>query len=170
VKKADNLQDTIKLDELDFKILEALLDDGRVKFKDLARALNTDERMVSSRLDRLIENNVIRKFTIDVDWSIFGFNVEAYVGTRTGIGENLRKDLFDFFKSHPRIVSVFSTVGAYEYILHALGRDLQDFRSEVCNPLEPLTAGLSTSIISEQVKPTNYKPLLRLIAENSKAK
>ncbi|MEM2339646.1 MAG: hypothetical protein QXW83_05550, partial [Nitrososphaerales archaeon] len=62
----------------------------------------------------------------------------------------------------PRIVHVNSTVGAYEYVLKAMCIDLQDFRERVATPLEPLTAGLSTSVVSGSIKSLNYKPLLRI--------
>jgi DNA-binding Lrp family transcriptional regulator len=154
-----------KLDELDFKILEALLDNGRIKFKTLAKNLDTDERMISRRVDRLIEEGIIRKFSIDIDWPKLGFNLEAYVCTKTGIGEDLRKNLYEFFENHPRIVSVDSTIGAYEYIAHTISTDIQDFRTKIGMPLETLTAGLATSITSEHIKPTDYKPLLRIIRQ-----
>jgi Lrp/AsnC family leucine-responsive transcriptional regulator len=157
--------DKNRLNPLDFKILEVLLDAGRIKFKDLAKAVDIDERMISRRVDRLVKDGVIRKFTLEIDWSRLGFGMQAYVCTRTAVGEDLRKRLFEFFHSHPRIISVDSTVGAYEYILYTICRDLQDFRSRVGTPLEPLTAGLSTSIISDQIKPLDYKPLLKIAAE-----
>jgi len=157
--------DKLKLDPLDLKILEALLDEGRIKFKDLAKALNLDERMISRRVDRLVKGGIIRKFTLEIDWSRLGFGMQAYVCTRTAVGEGLRKRLFEFFNSHPRIARVDSTVGAYEYILYTICRDLQDFRSRIGTPLEPLTAGLSTSIISHHIKPLDYKPLLKVVAE-----
>jgi Lrp/AsnC family leucine-responsive transcriptional regulator len=157
--------DKIKLDTLDFKILEALLDEGRIKFKDLAKTVNIDERMISRRVDRLVKGGVIRKFTCEIDWSRLGFGMQAYVCTRTGVGEDLIKRLFEFFDSHPRIVRVDSTVGAYEYVFYTICRDLQDFRSRIGTPLEPLTAGLSTSIISHHIKPLDYKPLLKVATE-----
>jgi Lrp/AsnC family leucine-responsive transcriptional regulator len=162
LKKSSN---EFKLDSLDIKILETLLDEGRIKFKDLAKVLRIDERMVSRRVDRLVKGGIIRKFTLEIDWSKLGFGMQAYVCTRTAVGEVLRKQLFEFFNSHPRIVRADSTVGAYEYILYSIFRDLQDFRSRIGTPLEPLTAGISTSIISHPIKQLDYKPLLKVAAE-----
>ncbi|MEM1525091.1 MAG: Lrp/AsnC family transcriptional regulator [Nitrososphaerales archaeon] len=150
------------LDDLDFKILEALIDDGRIKFKHLAKALHTDERKISRRINKLVKMGIIKKFTIEIDWKKLGLNMVAYVCTRTTVDEVVRKKLFDFFNEEPRIVHVNSTVGAYEYVLKAMCIDLQDFRERVATPLEPLTAGLSTSVVSGSIKSLNYKPLLRI--------
>ena len=155
----------IKMDEIDLRILEALVDDGRITFKELAKKFGIDERMVSRRVERLVKEGVISRFTVDIDWSKLGFEMQAYVSTRTAVGEDLRTRLFEFFDTDPRIVRVDSTVGAYEYVLYAICRNLQDFRSKIGTPLEPLTAGLSTSIVSHHIKPLDYKPLLRKVAQ-----
>jgi len=149
------------LDALDYKILEALIDDGRITYKDLANKTDTDERLVSRRMEKMEERGIV-KFTADIDWNKLGFDTIAYIGTRTGIGEALRQKLFDTFKNEPRIVRVDSTVGTNEYVVHAIAMDLQDFRSNISAPLEPVTSGISTSIITERVKKADYKALLRL--------
>ncbi len=155
-----------KFDDLDFKILELLLDDSSSTLISLANSLNVDKRSISRRISRLKEEGVIRKFTIDIDWTKLGMTMDAYVGTRTSVGEELRSKMFEFFNKHPRIVSVASTIGAHEYVFRVICRDTHDFRTRIGTPLEPLTAGLSSSVVSEYVKPPDYKPLLRLIAES----
>ena len=154
------------LDRLDYKILEALLDDGRITYKDLAKKTDTDERLISRRVEKMVEKGIV-KFTADIDWSKLGFHTAAYIGTRTGIGEALRQRLFDVFKNEPRIVKVDSTVGANEYVVRVIATDIQDFRSNISIPLEPVTSGISTSIISEVVKEEDYKALLRLAQDKN---
>jgi len=149
------------LDQLDYKILEAVIGDGRITYKDLAKLTGTDERLVSRRIEKLEEKGIV-KFTAEIDWNKLGFNTIAYIGTRTGIGETLRQKLFETFKNEPRIVKVDSTVGANEYVVYAVCRDLQDFRFNISLPLEPVTSGIRTSIITEKVKIADYKNLLRL--------
>ncbi len=163
------MPDKLKIDEADLKILSAFLDDSRMTFKELASTLDLDERMIRRRINRLIEAGIIRKFTIDIDWSKLGFDLQGFVGTRTAVGSELRKNLFEFFDSQPRIAYVDSTVGAYEYVVYAICRNVQEFRSKIASPLEPLTAGLFTSIVSHHFKPVDFKPLLSLLSKRLKA-
>jgi len=158
------------LDNLDFRILEALMDDGRIKFKHLAKQVHSDERKISRRVDRLIKMGIIKKFTVEIDWNKLGLNTEAYVGTRTAVDADVRKKLFNFFETEPRIIRVDSTVGAYEYLFHTISIDLHDFRDKIGTPLEPLTAGLSSSIISKNIKPPNYKSLFKIVKSLMKSK
>ena len=155
----------IKIDKIDLKILEALVDDGRIIFKDLAKKLDIDERMIARRMNKLKEIGVIKKFTIDIDWSKLGFESQAYVGTRTAVGEGLRKSLFEFFDKQPNIVYVDSTVGSYEYVFYTICKDLQEFRTKIASPLESLTAGLLTSVVSHHFKPIDCKTLLNIVTQ-----
>ena len=156
---------TSRIDELDLKIIEALLDDGRVKYKDLAKSLGIDERLVSRRVDRLVDVGVIKKFTIDINWRALGLDMQALICTRTGAGEDLMYNFHKLCRSLPNIVRADTTLGAYEYVLHVISKDLHDFRAKVGFPLEPFVVNIATSIISDPIKSTNYKPLLGLVRE-----
>src|SRR5208283_380722 len=80
-------------------------------------------------------------------------------------GENLMYSFHSMLKSQPRIVRADTTIGAYEYIIHTISKDMQDFRSKVGFPLEPFATNLATSIISDPLKSTDYKPLLQIVNE-----
>jgi Lrp/AsnC family leucine-responsive transcriptional regulator len=149
------------LDSVDIKLLELLLKDGRMTFKELGKRLSIDERLAARRVERLESKGVIRGFTTAIDWSKLGLTTEVWVGTRTGVGRELREKLFDFIERNPNIVEAAAAVGTYEYVFHAICGDLYEFRTQIGTPLEPLTAGLSTSIMTETVKHFDVKPLLQ---------
>ncbi len=62
----------LELDNLDIKILTHLLDDSRKSFNEIAKHCLTSVPTVKSRVDRLVELGVIRKFTIELDNSKLG--------------------------------------------------------------------------------------------------
>ncbi len=150
------------LDDLDFGILEALAINGRAKFKEVAKALGVDERKVSRRVDRLAKLGVIKRFTVEIDWSKLGLNTMAYICTRTSAVPNVKDKLVRFFQEEPRVLCADSTIGAYEYVIQAVAVDPHDLRESVGSPLEPLTAGLATSIASKSIKPADQIALLRM--------
>ncbi len=57
----------VELDNLDIKILAHLLENSRKSFQEIAKSCLTSVPTVKSRVDRLVELGVIRKFTIDID-------------------------------------------------------------------------------------------------------
>ncbi|VVB92159.1 HTH-type transcriptional regulator Ptr1 [uncultured archaeon] len=62
----------VELDNLDVKILTHLHSDSRKSFQEIARNCLTSVPTVKSRVDRLVELGVIRKFTLDIDNSKLG--------------------------------------------------------------------------------------------------
>lgn len=57
----------IQLDKNDVQIIEMLQNDGRIMYKDIARKVGVSLPTVSSRIQRLTELGVIKKFTVIVD-------------------------------------------------------------------------------------------------------
>ena len=56
-----------ELDETDVRIVQLLAEDGRRAFSEIADQVGLSPPAVSERVDRLCEQGVIRRFTIDVD-------------------------------------------------------------------------------------------------------
>src|SRR5665647_428501 len=68
-----------RIDNIDFEIVNMLMEDGRMHAAEIARRLgNKSERAVRYRIDRMIANNVIRLSAI-VNPKGFGMNVVADV-------------------------------------------------------------------------------------------
>ncbi len=64
----------VELDNLDIKILTHLQDNSRKSFQEIAKSCLTSVPTIKSRIDRLLELGVIRKFTIDIDNSKLGIS------------------------------------------------------------------------------------------------
>jgi len=172
---SDRAPDQPKLDALDLDILEVLLENSRIRLRKLAKAVGIDEKTVARRVSRLVEKGIVRRFTVEVDYGRLGLNAVAYVGTRTTVDAAIREHLApygsiqeklsEFFKTQPRILTAQSTIGANEYMFLAIDKDVLSLRENVNMPLEPLTAGLSTSIISKTIKSPDHKLLMKLIRD-----
>ena len=68
-----------KIDNIDYEIVNMLMEDGRMRAAEIARRLgNKSERAVRYRIDRMIDNNVIRLSAI-VNPKGLGMNVVADV-------------------------------------------------------------------------------------------
>ncbi|ELK50068.1 transcriptional regulator [Haloferax sp. BAB-2207] len=57
------------LDETDLHILELLAEDARRPFSDISAEVGLSAPAVSDRIDRLREEGIIRRFTVDLDQS-----------------------------------------------------------------------------------------------------
>ena len=153
-------------DNLDLLILEKLIEDGSTTFKNLAKLAKTDQRTIANRFARLKKEGVVKRTTIDVDWGKLGLTTIAFIGTSTSHGDESRKRLFEFIEREPRIFEFYTTLGSHEYSMIVLDSDMEKLRSDVCDKLEPLTMGLSTSIVVKPLKQPDHKRLLEYVRKS----
>ena len=66
------------MNDLDQKILAMLVDDGRMSFADIARELGISRVHARDRVQRLIDDGVIEKFTVIVNPEKVGTTVSAF--------------------------------------------------------------------------------------------
>lgn len=70
---------TVAFDELDRKIITALMANARTSFAEIGSAIGLSSTAVKRRVDRLRETGVITGFTATVEPSALGWRTEAYV-------------------------------------------------------------------------------------------
>ena len=73
-----------KMDKLDMKILNMLLDNCRESDRQIGKIIGISGGAVKSRIQKMIENKVIEKFTLKIEPPILGYNLFYVVVT----GEN----------------------------------------------------------------------------------
>lgn len=151
-------------DTLDLMILEYMSKDASIQFKQLAEILKVDQRTVAKRVNSMKENRVFRN-KIEIDWSRLGMAISAYVGAETGLGEEDVKRMHDYIRKEPRIIEAYSTIGDQEYFFKVMETDLQSLREEVMTRFEPITAKLTSSIISSKIKQQDDLALLQFLRQ-----
>jgi DNA-binding Lrp family transcriptional regulator len=162
--KGERYGDSFRPDELDLRMMELLAEDGGLTYKQLADKLHVDKRTVAKHYEALKKNGAL-KITAEIDWSLIGVNAFAFVGTMTALGDEDVAKLYEYIRSEPRVIEAYSTLGSDEYFLVVLDTDLQTLREEVLRKLEPLTADLSTAIVSSRIKERNYAAFLAFLQE-----
>ena len=68
------------MDEKDRKIIEALRENSRTPFTEIAKRLKVSESTIRNRVQALENDGVIKKYTILVDPSKMGYNTVSIVG------------------------------------------------------------------------------------------
>lgn len=159
-----NDESSFRPDSLDLKMMQLLAEDGGLSYKQLADKLRVDKRTVAKHLEDLKRNGVL-KITVDINWPLIGVGAFAFVGTQTALGDEDVAKLYEYIRLEPRVIEAYSTLGSDEYFLTVLDKDLQTLREEVLRHLEPLTADLSTAIVSRRIKAKNHAAFLSFLIE-----
>lgn len=67
------------LDSTDHKILACLKENSRAQWKEIGQAVHMTGQAVSQRIERLTEEGVIRRFTVDLDASKLGIGQSGFI-------------------------------------------------------------------------------------------
>lgn len=69
----------MKIDEIDLCILKELKNDSKLTFKDIGEKLHMTGQAVGTRVNKLVDDGVIEKFTINVNNYKVGINNISFV-------------------------------------------------------------------------------------------
>lgn len=154
-----------KLGDSDLRLMEQVLERPEASYKELSARLGMDQRTVAKRIRALKDDGILRE-TYEIDWGKLGFAAFAFVGMTTAVGEKNVEKLGEFIKADPRIVEAYHAVGAHQYLVRILQTDLTTLRDSVLRDLEPLTADMTTSLVTSELKRRDYLSLLRYFRES----
>ncbi|WP_207782362.1 Lrp/AsnC family transcriptional regulator [Phytoactinopolyspora limicola] len=114
------------IDDLDRRIIQALMADGRASYGAVGAEVNLSAPAVKRRVDRLRERGVISGFTVKVDPALTGWTTEAYVelfcSRSTSGAEVLRR-----VEAYPEVIEAFTVTGDADTLLHVFAADMQHF-------------------------------------------
>lgn len=118
-----------RIDETDRRILRYLLRDARQPVAVLARQIGLSESAVRHRIDRLVELEVIRRFTIAVDCKKLGYPITVIVGVK--VGGMPGPDAAKVLRQVNEIVDIFTITGEFDLILRIVCSDIERFEEIV---------------------------------------
>lgn len=70
---------TLRMDDLDRKIIARLVENGRESFAALGHRIGLSTAATKRRVDRLRTEGVIRRFTAEIEPAALGWTIEAFV-------------------------------------------------------------------------------------------
>lgn len=113
-------------DELDRKIVTALMANARTSFAEIGASVGLSATAVKRRVDRLRETGVITGFTATVRPSALGWRTEAYVEVYCE-GAAPPRRLAEVVRNHPEIAAAMTVTGGADALLHVRARDVEHF-------------------------------------------
>jgi Lrp/AsnC family transcriptional regulator, leucine-responsive regulatory protein len=126
----------VKMDEVDLKILKLLADNGRLSYVDIGKELNLSRVAVRERVNNLINNEVIEKFTVVINSEKTGKHVSAFfeVDCEPSYLVKVAQTLAD----NPNVASCYQMTGPSTLHMHVLMEDFAALENFINNELYSL--------------------------------
>lgn len=111
------------LDAIDLKIMEALREDGRIAFAQIAERLNVSPGMIRMRYNRMVEMGYLKVVAITNPLRM-GYEAMAMIGIRTE-GQKML-DVAEKIAALDEVVYLIITSGRYDIMAEVFCRDRAD--------------------------------------------
>ena len=152
------------LDQLDRRILQALMASGRATYDELASAVGLSASATLRRVKRLEESGVIAGYVALVEPERVGFPLTAYISVRlakTGATRNPIDDFAAAVQAWPEVVDCVALTGEMDYLLRVLVRDMAHHARFLMDQLlrHPSVMDCKTSFQLRRLKATTAVPL-----------
>jgi len=162
----------LKLDQVDFDILEALQKDARISNKELAKISGSSPSTCLERVRRLKTHGVLTRCHAEVAREAMGIGVEALISIR--LRQQIKLDYDDFFNEIGQleeVISVYLLAGEVDILVHVALRDVQQLRGLVVDTfkMREEVLQLETSLIY-QFKQCHTLPNYRITQDEAKKK
>lgn len=111
------LNNNMKKDQLDKQILNILLENSKLSYRQIAKKIGVSAATIMNRTKLLENNGIIKNYTISIDYEKTGFDIEAIIEIRISKGK-----LFEVERkiaTHPNVFAVYDVTGDFDAIILA---------------------------------------------------
>ncbi len=115
------------LNELDIKLLKMLAANARASLREIARSLGIAVSTVHARLQKLVKEGIIKKFTIYPDYVQLGFPVTAVI--LVDVEGGMIEEVAEYLRSESNLVAVYDVTGDYDLVLIGKFRDIDELNA-----------------------------------------
>ncbi|MFE6889829.1 Lrp/AsnC family transcriptional regulator [Streptomyces sp. NPDC057694] len=130
------------LDAIDRDILQMLRTDGRASIRSVAERVHVSRANAYARINRLIEDGVIRGFGARVDHERAGQGASAYITLK--IVQNTWRTVRDQLRRMPEAAHIALVSGDFDVLILVHTRDNRALRELVLTKLQAIPEVLST--------------------------
>ena len=117
----------MSLDVLDMKIIQSLTEDARTTYRSMAEVAGVSEATIKNRIDRLLKEGVITKFTVMLDYHKLGRAIKSFIGLKVQPAK--LQAIVAHMKVHPDVHVLYRTSGDVDLLFEVIFEKMEDLNT-----------------------------------------
>lgn len=109
------------LDDFDYRILQILSENSRLSYAEIGRKISLSQSATKERVQNLVENGIIKQFTVEVDYEKLGYPLKVVISLKFK-NDEFRRFIDDVHK-FPEILSCKRVTGEFCLIAECVLKD-----------------------------------------------
>lgn len=157
-KKAPKTVDEMKLDEIDKKILRALMSDPRLSLRDLASISTNSVGAIREHLSKLQKHQVIRGYTTLINPIKVGYKITAIIEVfenKKGLGQ-----VEEILSSMPNVCGIYAVTGSTDVVVIARFRDSEELNNFIRKILKIKNVARTETLIVLDTYKEDFRPMV----------
>ena len=142
------------LDNTDEKIVNVLLEDSKLSYRQIGKKVNVSVATVMHRVKKLEKEGIVKKYTVLLDYEKLGYDVPVMIDIRVAKGKLFNVE--NKIATHPNVFAVYDKTGNFDATIIAKFKN----RKSMDNFLKKIQT-------YEFVERTETKLILKTIKEES---
>jgi Lrp/AsnC family transcriptional regulator for asnA, asnC and gidA len=126
-----------ELDELDSQILNLIIENARMPFLEVARAVGVSGAAIHQRVQKLNNLGIIKGSEFTVDPEKIGFETCAFIGVFLS-RPSAFDSVVDGLSQIPEVTECYYTTGQYDVLIKVYARNNKDLLRIIQTELQPL--------------------------------
>jgi len=117
----------VSYDGKDLEILKLLEEDSRKNYKDIGEKVGKAASSIHNRINKMIDNEIIKRFTIEVDSKKIGYSITAIILLQ--IKGSYIAEIQDKLKGNINVYGIYDTTGDWDSILLVKFKKIEDLNA-----------------------------------------
>jgi Lrp/AsnC family transcriptional regulator for asnA, asnC and gidA len=116
----------MSIDRLDLRIIRSLSQNARKPYSAIARELEISDGTVRKRVNRLMEEGIIKQFNLLLDYHRIGRIVKAFIGIR--VIANKLMNVVGHLEGNPDVQVLYRTTGNVDLFVEVIFKDMEELK------------------------------------------
>jgi Lrp/AsnC family transcriptional regulator for asnA, asnC and gidA len=158
-------QELDRLDDLDFKILAKLVENGQMPYTDVAKQLFVSSGTIHVRMKKMEEMGIVKGARLMLDYRKLGMGLTAFLGVLLE-----RNEAYDEAVKHLsgilEVVEVHFTTGPYSIFCQIACKDTDHMRQVLQDKIHKIPGIVRAEVFVSLDEPVKRPPALEVLTKN----
>lgn len=114
-----------QIDDKDKQILNLLMDNARISYADIAKAVGMKSPSVIDRIKRLETIGIIKGYSADIDYKKLGDDINAFIGVSIDNAKHIDEFEMQLRDIDPDVIDCHHVTGDYTFLISVVTKNTQ---------------------------------------------
>lgn len=143
-----------RIDDLDRDILNALMNDARVPYAEMAKRFQVSPATVHVRVEKMRAANIITGTEVVINPKLLGYDVCCFIGINLNAARDYHSAL-DKLNELDEVVEAYYTTGAYNIFVKLMCKSIEELQYVLIDKLQAIDEVQSTETLISLQNPIN---------------